>query len=235
MRKEPWYRFAVMLLMTMRPLFRADLDGFGRLPRRGGCIVVANHVSLFDPLPVAYFVHRAGRRPRFMIMAALFRWPLLGTALRGLRQIPVERGAADASTALDVAVAAVRRGECVVVYPEGGLTRDPDGWPMRGKTGVARLALATGAPVVPLAQWGTQQVPRFWRWIRITMRAGAPVAVPEGASLREVTDGVMAALTDLVAECRRGNERAEPRRRVARLLPETAAAGPDEDEAAQAG
>ena len=100
---------------------------------------------------------RAHRRPRFLAKEDLFRIPVVGRALRGAGQIPVSRGTRDRSS-LDVAVAALGRGEVIVVYPEGTLTRDPDLWPMKGKSGVGRLALTSRAPVIPLAQWGAQEV-----------------------------------------------------------------------------
>ena len=78
--------------------------------------------------------------------------------MRSAEQIPVYRMTTDASQAFDAAVEAVQEGECVVVYPEGTITRQPDLWPMTGKTGAARIALAAGVPVVPVAQWGAHQI-----------------------------------------------------------------------------
>ena len=100
---------------------------------------------------------RAGRRPRFLAKEELFRAPLLKWALPGLRQIPVRRGTGDTS-ALELAADALRSGEVVVVYPEGTVTRREDGMPMEGKTGVVRLSLATGLPIIPMASWGSAPV-----------------------------------------------------------------------------
>ena len=129
---------------------------------------------------------------------------------------------------------AVDHGECVVVYPEGTLTRDPDLWPMTGKTGAARIALATGAPLIPLGIWGPQEVlPPYERKFRILPRktmhvlAGPPVdlsdLVDRGVdteTLRAATDRLMAAITGLVEQLAgraraRDTIRAAPRRRAA--------------------
>ena len=101
---------------------------------------------------------------------------------RAAGQIPVERLSRNAVGAYDAAVAAVRDGECVVVYPEGTITRDPDLWPMVGKSGAARIALETGCPVIPVGQWGAQELlapyakkPNLFPRKRITMKVGDPV------------------------------------------------------------
>ena len=99
----------------------------------------------------------------------MFRNKALGGFLRAAGQIPVERLSANAAGAYDAAVAAVRAGECVVVYPEGTLTRDPDLWPMVGKSGAARIALETGCPVIPVGQWGAHDL------LRAVRRGAAPV------------------------------------------------------------
>jgi 1-acyl-sn-glycerol-3-phosphate acyltransferase len=124
------------------------------------------------------------------------------------------------------AAAAVEAGECVVVFPEGTLTREPDMWPMAGKTGVARLALATHAPVVPIAQWGAHRLlARYGKLPRpiprktVTVVAGPPVDLADlydrpqdAATLREATERVMDAITGLLEEIR--GERAPAERFV---------------------
>lgn len=135
------------------------IDG-EKVPATGGCIVVVNHVSHLDPMTLGHFLYEHGRLVRYLAKDALFRTPVLKHIVRDAGQIPVARQTDRAVSAYDAAVEAVRRGECVGVYPEGTITRDPDGWPMRGKTGAARIALATGAPVVPIGQWGAQEVLR---------------------------------------------------------------------------
>jgi len=194
---------------------RRDFRGLEQIPREGGLILAANHVSVADPFAIALFVHQAGRRPRFMAKASLFRLPLAGALLRGLGQIPVHRYSADAKLSLSAAGDAVRAGEIVVIYPEGTTTHDLDYWPMQARTGVARLAIETGATVVPVGQWGAQEFlgrrGRFRPFPRKTLhiRAGAPVALDrwrgakmDAHALRECTDEVMAQITRLVAEIR---------------------------------
>ena len=127
---------------------------------------------------------------------------------------------------------AVRRGECVVVYPEGTLTRDPDLWPMVGKTGAARIALATGAPVIPVGQWGAHEVlppytirPRLVPRKRVVMKVGDPVDLsdlseaagphPSTEVINQATARIMAALVAVVEELRGAQapvERFDPRR-----------------------
>src|SRR5690606_26072419 len=123
-----------------------------------------------------------GRPPRYLAKEAVFRVPVVGRIIKGAGQIPVYRETVDAARSVRDAVAAVEAGECVVVYPEGTITRDPELWPMTGKTGAARIALTTGAPVIPLGMWGAQDVmPPYRARLRLlprkTMRviAGEPV------------------------------------------------------------
>jgi 1-acyl-sn-glycerol-3-phosphate acyltransferase len=213
---EPWYRFAVIVIRPlMWLLFKTDFRGRENLPRTGGVIVAVNHISYADPFAVALFLHVNKRRPRFMAKHTLFKIPFAKQVLNGARQIPVYRNTADAGLALRAAVDAVNAGQCVVVYPEGTVTKDPDLWPMAAKTGVARLALATGAPVVPIGQWGAQEFlgkhKKFAAFPRKTLRlrCGPPVdlarwagAEPTAQVLRAVTTQVMNDVTALVAEIR---------------------------------
>lgn len=211
-----WYRVAVILLR--RPLLlltRRDWRGAEHLGT-GGIVVCSNHVSHFDPLALAHFLYDNGRLPRFLAKVALFRVFFVGSVLRGAKQIPVYRESADAARAYSAAVDAIRRGECVVFYPEATLTRDPDGWPMIGKTGAARVALATGAPVIPIAQWGPQDVlapytkrPHFFPRRTMHVRAGPPVDLSlfagrpvDAPTLREVTERIMAAITEQLEQTR---------------------------------
>lgn len=153
------YRTAEAILWPwMMALTRRDWQGQEHLGEHGQGIVVApNHISWFDPLVIAHFLHDSGRPPRFMGKQAVFDVPLVGQLIRGAGQIPVSRDK-DPHLALAAAEEAIRAGESVVMYPEGTITRDPDVWPMTGRTGALRLALETGAPLVPVAQWGAQRV-----------------------------------------------------------------------------
>lgn len=212
-----WFRLAVVLLRRpMLLLTKRDWRGAEHLPAHGGVIVITNHVSHFDPLAFAHFLYDNGRPPRFLAKAAIFDVPFVGTVLRGAGQIPVFRESTDASKAFSAAVDAVRGGECVAFYPEATITRDEGLWPMVGKTGAARVALATGAPVVPIAQWGPQDVlapysKRFRLIPRKTMHllAGPPVDLSpyigrpvDAELLRVVTEELMAAITALLEEVR---------------------------------
>jgi 1-acyl-sn-glycerol-3-phosphate acyltransferase len=183
-----------------------------KIPATGGCILVFNHVSHADPLTAAHIVYDNGRLPRYLAKSGLFKNKALSYFLRSAGQIPVERLSKNAKGAFDAAVAAVRAGECVVVYPEGTLTRDPDLWPMTGKTGAARIALETGCPVIPIGQWGAHDLlypyakkPRLFPRTQITMKVGDPVVLddlipqPRTAQvINEATTRIMDALTHLV-------------------------------------
>jgi 1-acyl-sn-glycerol-3-phosphate acyltransferase len=207
-----WPRLAVVLVKPpMLLLTRRSWRGGEHMPAEGGVIVVASHISHADPLVVAHFVYGAGRFPQFLAKQSVFDIPVLGWLLRRWRQIPVRRGTRDAARSLDAAAAAIKSGDAVVIYPEGTTTRDPDLWPMRGRTGVARLWLETGAPVLPVVTWGSQAIfdPRT-RKLRIrprtpvTVVAGPPIDLSayRKASLTEITDVVMLRLRDLLAEVR---------------------------------
>lgn len=155
---------AAVVRPPLRLLSSRRWTGAERLPRGSGFVVAANHISHLDPVTLADFALAQGLRPSFLAKASLFRVPVVGTALRRTAQVPVLRGTADARVALAAGEQRVRDGGCVVVYPDGTITRDPELWPMLGKTGAARIALATGCPVVPVAQWGPQLlVPRHGR------------------------------------------------------------------------
>jgi 1-acyl-sn-glycerol-3-phosphate acyltransferase len=214
-----WRRFAVIAVKgPMTVMTHRNWSGTDNVPDAGGAILVANHMSHADPLVVAHYVYDAGRWPQFLAKSSLFRIPLVGPLLIAVRQIPVYRGTTDAAKALDAAVDAVRGGDAVIIYPEGTTTREPDLWPMRGKTGVARLWLRTGAPVIPVVMWGPERLfdPRTKRiGLRprtpVTVIAGEPInlsrwagAEPTAAVLGEITDEIMLRLRDMLAEIRGG-------------------------------
>jgi 1-acyl-sn-glycerol-3-phosphate acyltransferase len=212
-----WRRFAVALVLPILWIMtRRTWTGMANIPPTGGLIIAPNHHSHFDPLIVAHFLYGAGRWPRFLGKASLWNVPVLGALLRKVQQIPVERGSVEAVKSLDVLVDAIERGGAVVIYPEGTTTREPDLWPMRGKTGAARLALLTGAPVIPVANWGAEQIfdPRTGRLrlrphTPVSVTAGKPVDLshwagetPTRAVLDQMTDAIMIEVRDLLAELR---------------------------------
>jgi 1-acyl-sn-glycerol-3-phosphate acyltransferase len=126
--------------------------------RRGPLILAANHVSPVDPAMVSAACRRLGLEPRFMATGGVFRAPVAGSIMRRSGHIRVDRNTAQVAEALPAAAAALKESSIVVVYPEGRIGLDPWMWPERGKTGAARLAALSGAPVLPVAQWGAHAV-----------------------------------------------------------------------------
>ena len=206
---------ASILKPTLTAAVTRTWVGGENIPAEGGCVIALNHITKVDPLFAAHFVYDHGRLARYLAKSSLFEVKGLGTFLTGAGQIPVERESAGLS-AYEAAVAAVDAGACVVVYPEGTITRDPDLWPMTGKTGAARIGLATGAPVIPVAHWGAQDVlapysstPRLLPRKHVTIHAGPPVDLADltggridTATAAEATERIMGAITDLLAGIR---------------------------------
>ena len=145
-----------------------------------------NHYSEIDPIAMGAAIWHLGRLPRFMAKESLFKVPVFGWLLKATGQIPVRReGAVRANgNPMGAAEELIRREAAVIVYPEGTLTRDPDLWPMRGKSGAVRLALETGIPLIPAAHWGTQNLmPRYGKGIHPFPRKTIEVAVGEPLDL----------------------------------------------------
>jgi len=232
LERKRGYPFLVAASIIKPVLFSVSthdwLDGT-KIPATGGCVLVVNHVSHLDPLTTAHLVYDHGRLPRYLAKDALFEVKGLGRFLSDAGQIPVIRASHEAVGAYDAAVAAVNNGECVIVYPEGSITKDPDAWPMRGKTGAARIALATGAPVIPVGQWGAQEIlppyskrPHVFPRKKVRVLVGDPVRLDDlrargttAATIREATDRIMHAITALVEELRGRTapvERFDPRK-----------------------
>jgi 1-acyl-sn-glycerol-3-phosphate acyltransferase len=194
----------ILMLITKR-----EWVGVERLPPQGGVIVTPNHHSHIDPLTFAHCLVDNGRLPRFLAKDSLFTVPLVRQILVATGQVPVHRLTSDAASAFHGAVQAVQDGKVVVVYPEGTITRDVDLWPMVGKTGAARIALASGVDVVPVAQWGAQDLLYpYAKWPKILprktmhIRFGAPVPLDDlrgrpltNDVLHEATERIMTAIT----------------------------------------
>ena len=208
-----YFRLATWILIPLlNALTQRNWQGRENIPSSGPVIVASNHVSYVDALVLTHFLFKNGRAPRFLGKEAVFRVPIIGKIIAGSGQIPVLRESDEASDALQHALAFLRAGHCVGVYPEGTLTRDENLWPMVAKTGIARLALISHAPVIPCAQWGDHELlPRygkklvFWRRTKITIIAGAPVDLSrwygkkdDQSSLEAATAAVMAAITELL-------------------------------------
>ena len=227
MARGPWYEkgnaWLTFCQIVMYPaaflLGRKKIVGSEKLSRSGGYLLVANHISHLDPLYDSVVVRKAGRVPRFLAKASLWKVPVLGGALAGSEQIPVERNGAGAGQAsLEKATESLRNGKLVLIYPEGTVTRDPGHWPMKPRPGVGALALSGDFPVIPMAHWGTHQVyssyvegRRFHPLPRkdIHIVIGDPIDLTElrsrpvdARAIRDATLLIMDSLRDLVAEIR---------------------------------
>src|SRR5260370_40782912 len=220
-----WRGVSRMILRpTIRALMKHDWQGQDHIPKSGGVIVAANHLSYADVLAVALFCDQSGRYPTFLAKSGLFKIKVLGPILGKLGQLPVYRGQADAALVLRDAEQGVKDGACVVFYPESTVTRDPKMWPMVAKIGVARLALARGAPVIRLPHWGAQYVlpygsarPHVIPRKTVRVLAGSPVDLSEFAGLpidtktmRAATDKIMSDVAALVGKLRGEDPPAKP-------------------------
>ena len=215
-----WYRLAAVIAKPpLLALTRPDWRGLDNVPTEGGVILAANHISAVDPFVLGDFALFGVRRPpRYMAKSTLFEGGgFVARVMRGARQIPVHRGSADASLALRDAVVALQSGELVVIYPEGTVSRDPGKWPMRARTGVARLALLSGVPVIPVAQWGAQAIHDTYRTPGLHLLPRHPVVVQAGPAvdlsayrdrdltaevLQDATEAVMGAVRRQVEQLR---------------------------------
>lgn len=212
-----WFGLAIALIWPFAMFgTRIGWRGGEHLPRTGGALLAINHVSFADPIFDIAFTISHGRMPRVLAKSELWSTPVVRRVLAGGRHIPVYRESTRAADAYRDAIAAVTRGEIVVFYPEATYTADPDGWPMKAKNGIGRIALVTGAPVIPVANWGSQDVlapgtgrPRLFPRRRVTVVAGPPVDLSRwlgGPRTRTALDGataaIMADVTALVAGIR---------------------------------
>lgn len=211
------YRLAAVILWPFMTVFtRHEWRGTQNLEIEGGIVVAANHLSWFDPLVISHVLWNNNQPPHFLAKDSLFRVPVLGWIMRHAGQIPVIRGTRDATAAVQAAADAAKGGKCVLVYPEGTITKDPDLWPMSAKTGAARIALMSRRPLVPLAHWGAQEVMGPYRkelkiLPRKTMHVsvGPPVDLDDlydrpvdNETLRTATDRLMEAIRGLLAGIR---------------------------------
>ena len=212
----PWWRLAqVVILPLFNTFVTMRIKPGASIPHDGPFIIAPNHYSEIDPIVMGVAVWRMGRTPRFLAKASLFRIPVLGFYLRKTGQIPVEREARG-NTAIDAAHRLMESGQGVIVYPEGTLTREPDLWPMRGKSGAIRMALEGNIPLYPAAHWGTQMLmARYGKKISIRPRPQIDVVVGEPLDLSayrgkeiskelvdQLTNELMHAIQDLVASLR---------------------------------
>lgn len=208
---------ASILIPIVRAILKVEPKNLEKLPKSGAYILVGNHVTNLDALAVAYFVYaQLKRAPHFLAKESLFRIPVIGKILLAAGQIPVYRSGHRNDTPLKAAHAYLKAGHSIAIFPEGTLTRSPDLWPMRGKSGAIRLALETGVPVYPIGQWGSEKIlpqygskfrPGFWKPVRILVGDEIDLSNYRKRQLNpdelnDATKLVMETVTELVEELR---------------------------------
>jgi 1-acyl-sn-glycerol-3-phosphate acyltransferase len=214
------YRFGAGILMPiMRAITKRTWLATEKIPQAGPAIFCSNHVSYIDALVLAHYLFENGRAARFIGKESVFKIPIVGWVLYKAEQIPVKRQSDSAAIALAQAIAALKMGHAIAIYPEGTLTRDPDLWPMTGKTGAVRLALASGAPLIPIAQWGDHKILAPYSKILkifpakpITLKCGDPIDLSkwqgkadDPEAVEAATNFVMTNLAKMVGELRNEN------------------------------
>ncbi len=204
-----WVLKTVILGPILRLLFRPWVEGTDNIPPHGPAIFASNHLSFSDSIFLPLVVPR---RVTFLAKADYFtgaglKGRLTAAFFKGVGQLPVDRSGGQASeAALNSGLKVLRRGELLGLYPEG--TRSPDGRLYKGKTGMARMALEAGVPVIPVAMIGTDKAQPTGKKIPHIMRIGIRIGTPldfsryEGMEgdrfvLRSVTDEIMYALMEL--------------------------------------
>ncbi|WP_208822472.1 MULTISPECIES: lysophospholipid acyltransferase family protein [Pseudonocardia] len=211
-----WFGLAIAVIWPFVVFgTRLGWRGAEHLPRTGGALLVGNHVSFSDPIFDIAFGTAHGRIPRFLAKGELWSVPVVKWVLGHGGHIPVYRSSKRAAESFTGSIDALARGEIVAIYPEGTYTRDPGHWPMKPKNGVARIALRSGAPVIPMANWGTQDFlpadgkPTPFPRKRVTVALGPPVDLSEFAgkpltktTLDAATAKIMDAVTGLLEELR---------------------------------
>jgi len=214
---EPYHLLRPLVRPELLPYARFDIAGLEHIPSRGPALLAANHRSYFDVAALAIVAARLGRPVRFLGKRELFDAPVIGPLARALGGISVDRGTRS-DAPLREAQRALEAGEVVVILPQGTIPRgraffDPR---LAGKTGTARLAAMTGAPVVPVGIWGTERVwPRSARLPDVTavldpppvrLQVGPAVALGLTDAVAD-TEAIMAAIAALLpAEARRRHE-----------------------------
>ena len=207
---------AAILIPILKALTKREWRGAENLPKTGPVIVISNHLSYADALVFAHFLYSNGRAVRYLGKDSVFKIAIIGKIIRSSGQIPVARESDKASHALDSALGLLEAGHCVGIYPEGTLTRDANLWPMVAKTGIARLAIISKAPVIPIAQWGDQNLLApyskkliFWKRTKIRYLAGPALDFSkwygkeeDQAALVEATAYAMAGITKLLEQIR---------------------------------
>jgi 1-acyl-sn-glycerol-3-phosphate acyltransferase len=193
-----WWRVGIPFVLPIeRLLFRVRVTGIHHVPFTGPAILAFVHISVLDgPCLAIEVAWRRRRAVRFLVAAEVFEMPVSGWFLRRYRQIPIRRGRSDAG-ALDEAIATIRRGALAAIAPEGSVNPEP-GELQRIRSGIARIALPTGAPVIPVGMWGTHRrwskPGRHWRPTlrpRLGVAFGEPIQPTGDVSRQEDVDGLL--------------------------------------------
>ncbi len=210
---EPYHLARLLFRPEAFPYARFDVQGVGHVPARGPVLLAANHRSYFDVAAIGVVAARLNRPVRFLAKQEIFDAPVVGRLARALGWIAVDRGSGS-SGPMRQAAAALRAGEVVIVLPQGTIPRgeaffDPV---LVGKTGTARLAAETGAAVVPIGLWGTEEVwprsskvPNMTSLLHppgVTVRVGAPVALGGSAPVA-ATEALMSVISGLLPQVSR--------------------------------
>jgi len=207
---------AAVLMPILKVITERNWLNTEKIPKSGPAVFFSNHVSYLDALVFAHYFFENGRALRFIGKEAVFKIPVVGWVLYKAEQIPVKRESDSAAVALGEAIAALKMGHAIGIYPEGTLTRDPNLWPMTGKTGAVRLAIASGAPLIPVAQWGDHEIlAPYSKKLKlfppkpISIKCGDPIdlskwagKVDDPAAMEEATNYAMRILADMVGELR---------------------------------
>ncbi|MGO1536968.1 MAG: lysophospholipid acyltransferase family protein [Yaniella sp.] len=198
-------------------MMRRDWKGQENLPDTG-MILAVNHISDLDPLYMGHMVYSTGRLPHFLAKKELFELPAVGKLITSMKQIPVDRTGRSIDS-LKMAEEVLARDGVIIIYPEGTTTKDPDMWPQIGRLGMIRLALTTGAPVIPVGQWGVHEtlpkgdkLPKLFPRRTSAIRVGTEsdlewlrtMGKPGQRDLTDATEQVMSEITDLMAPLREG-------------------------------
>jgi 1-acyl-sn-glycerol-3-phosphate acyltransferase len=199
---NPWWRWgAVVTMPLVRALFRVRVEGLEHVPSSGPAILAFNHVSALDgPVLAIEVAARHRRASRFLVAAEFFQRPLIGAILRRFEQIPIRRGEGD-DGALDEAIATVRRGALAAIAPEGIVNATGGTDLQRIRRGIARIAVPTGSPIVPVGIWGTHR-----RWPRSGLTLAGPwrpaLALSFGPPLFPSGEDGDGAIDDVTAQLR---------------------------------
>jgi 1-acyl-sn-glycerol-3-phosphate acyltransferase len=211
-----WRVLLVLARCAAPVLCRLRVTGDIPAGLRGGPLLLAgNHIGIFDPIALVAAARVRRLAPRVMVTNGVFRVPVVGPMLRRCGHIPVDRRNGNGGAASSAALDALRQGSIVAGYPEGRITLDPGMWPERGRSGLARIALATGTAVVPVVQWGAHEVlawdgggamvrtavTALWRRPVARVHFGAPVDL-SGLDAHAATDRITEALVTELAKLR---------------------------------